>query len=567
MSKFKDPRKNKRSKRSIDGLLWGPMGARGSRNSPDDSSRVSKRVDGDTGFSHRSSRSEHGGIGDPKKSKHSKGGSDQEDFGIEPESSAAVGVGDKFEYSVTVSTAAAKDSLTKRRKDKGGEEDKSHHSRSIRKAVLISLLVVIVFFGSVGVYAFLKTRGIFRGSGGGAAALEEGVDPSKLNGEGDGRVNILMLGKGGEGHEAPDLTDTIILASIDPVKKEAAMVSVPRDLFVQNAEGYRMKINSVYATAKEASIEQGNSEKSAEDSGVQAIEESVREVLGVPIHYYTMVDFTAFEEAIDTVGGIDIDVQERLVDYSVAWELGGDPVIAEAGWQHFDGRMALFYARSRKGSDRGDFDRTARQQEVMVALQQKILSLGTFSNPIKAVELLNTLGNHVSTNLSSVSEMRRLYDLASEINPDSIQNIGLADPPNILVDTGMVGDQSVVLPVAGMDNYEEIQSFVRNKMRDSFIAEENARIIILNGTSVPGLAAATEKELKSYGYNVVAVANAPTEDYVSNALIDNSKGKNPYTENYLEKRLNLISSSPSIEGLADETEAEFVIILGTDEVN
>ncbi len=276
------------------------------------------------------------------------------------------------------------------------KKPKKSLGRRVARVAGIFSIIIMLSVGSLLGYAYLKSRQVFRGNGEGAAALQENVDPAKLNGEGDGRVNILLLGKGGPGHEAPDLTDTILLASIDPLQHEVSLVSVPRDLYVEDANGYSTKINAVYSNAKQNKLSSSGTSsedlQTAEDVGLRAIKEQVSEVLGVPVHYYAMVNFTAFKEAIDTVGGISIDVKEPLSDATMAWLNGGNPVLAAEGLQSFDGNRALLYARSRHGSARGDFDRTSRQREVIVALQQKILTLGTFSNPFKVVELLPTVG-------------------------------------------------------------------------------------------------------------------------------------------------------------------------------
>lgn len=559
MKNFRNPADNSRSRQSVDGLLPNNQKSFSKKRFSDNYvSKKSQRVDRETGFVRRdSSRGQRklDDINSPLMAKNAVGQQDQE-------VSNFVGIND-----VKKKPQKKKRGLFRRRKEK----NKLTPFKKVRRAFAIFLMIGLIGFGGLAAYTYIKTKGIFKGDGTGAAALNENVDPSLLNGEGDGRVNLLLLGKGGEGHEAPDLTDTILLASIDPIKEEATLVSIPRDLYVLNEDGNRMKINAVYSTAKQKSLAQSGDNESnrelAEREGINALEEIVSEVLGVPIHYYTMVDFTSFEEAIDTVGGITIDVKEPLVDYTVAWELGGNPVIAEEGLQTFDGKRALFYARSRKGSARGDFDRTARQQEVIVALQQKILSAGTFSNPIKVVELLTTLGNHVRTDLNGLSEIKRLYEIGGNISGGDVQTLGLADEPNVLVRTGMIDGVSVVYPTEGLDKYGDIQSFIRNRLKDSFLADEDARIIILNGTNVPGLASRTEKELESYGYNVIKVDNAPTSDYVNNMIIDNTNGAKPYTESYLEKRLRLTTTTTSREGLPGSEEADFVIILGTDEIS
>lgn len=457
------------------------------------------------------------------------------------------------------------------RKDRNGKKHKNRHSfQKLAKGFAVLFIALIIGVTSLFAYGYIKTRNIFKGDGEGAAALQKDVDPAKLNGEGDGRVNILLIGKGGEGHTAPDLTDTLLLASIDPVQNEAALVSVPRDMYVENESGYAMKINAIYATAKQNRLAKGDDSdadrQAAEDAGLDAIKASVSEVLGVPVHYYMMVDFKAFEDAINTVGGITVDVKEPLYDQSVAWLLGGNPLVAGEGLQTFDGKRALLYSRSRMGSSRGDFDRTERQREIIVALQNKVLSVGTFSNPYKVVELMSTFGDRVRTDLNGLDEVKRLYEIGQQIGSDKIASVGLADPPNILVETGMVGNQSVVMPVAGQFQYEEIHSYIRNNLRDAYLKSENARVVILNGTTTAGLATATSKELKSYGYNVISVDNAPTSNYVQNQLIDLTSGQKRYTKSYLEKRLGLTSTTQSPAGIPDISQADFVIILGTDEI-
>jgi len=457
----------------------------------------------------------------------------------------------------------------RKKHDKDEKRKKHSNFKKASKVFAIFSAATLIGVASLFGYGFLKARNIFKGDGEGAAALQQNVDPARLNGEGDGRVNILMIGKGGPGETAPDLTDTLLLASIDPVANEAALVSVPRDLYVQSDNGYSSKINAVYSNAKQARLSNGDDtdsdKESAEVSGLNAIKDTVSDVLGVPVHYYVMVDFKAFEDAINTVGGLTIDVKEPLYDQTVAWLLDGNPLVADKGLQTMDGKRALLYVRSRKGSARGDFDRTERQREIIVALQQEILSADTYSNPFKVVELLNTFGDRVRTDLNGLDEIKRLYEIGQKIGPDKIGSVGLADPPNILVTTDFIGDQSVVVPTAGLYQYDEIQSYIRNNLRDAFLKSEDARVIILNGTTIAGLAGATSDELKSYGYNVIGVDNAPTQDYVQNQIIDLTNGDLRYTKSYMERRLGLKSTTVAPPRIPDITEADFVIILGTDE--
>jgi len=179
---------------------------------------------------------------------------------------------------------------------------------------------------------------------------------------------------------------------------------------------------------------------------------------------------------------------------------------------------------------------------------------------------MNTLSNRVRTDLNSVGEIKRFYDIGQSISADQIASIGLADPPASLVTTGYIGSQSVVLPVEGLYQYDAIKKYIRNNMRDGFLLSENARVAILNGTTVNGLAAGRRAELESFGYNLVQVANAPSQEYVETMLIDMSEGSSmQYTRTYLEKRLGVIARTTVPVGVAEMTDADFVIILGTDE--
>jgi len=443
------------------------------------------------------------------------------------------------------------------------------NKKVVLKTAGMMTLVVILIGGYLGGKAFLKARQIFKG-GGGAAALQEGVDPSRLKGEGDGRVNILMLGRGGLGHEGADLTDTIVVASIDPIQKEAALLSIPRDLYVKQPSGGYTKINAVFANAKNKSLSTmgantPNRNQIAEDAGLKAIDEMVSSKMGIPIHYHAIVDFEGFKKAIDTVGGVDANISaENAVRETMRIDGKTYVLNVQPGNQHFDGLKALAYSRSRYTSTRGDFSRSERQRLILVALKSKVFSLGTFGNPIKINQLLSDFGNHVQTNMTS-SEVKRLYEIGNGIDSSKIASVGLADPPNNYVTTDNVGGLSVVVPRAGLDNYKEIQSYIRNRLKDSFLASENATVAVLNGAGVAGLAGKTAEDLKSYGYNVSQTADAPTQNYQTTIVVDLRNGAKKYTKNYLEKRFGTAAVGSLPDPNINPGTADFVIILGQNE--
>jgi len=433
--------------------------------------------------------------------------------------------------------------------------------------------IFLLLIGSgIGLRAFLTGRGIFKGGGNSAILNNQNVDPTQLKGEGDGRVNIMVLGKGGaEQADGPDLTDTIIVASIDPISKEAALLSIPRDFWVKSPSGYQSKINEVYANAKYAALDNysyeerdsNEAKKTAEKAGIDALESTLSGAMGVPIHYYAMIDFAGFKKAIDTVGGLSINVTEDMAVRESMWINGANYTLnVKAGQQNFDGMKALAFSRSRYTSTRGDFDRAERQRAVILALKDKILSTGTLANPLKINQLISDFGDQVSTDFS-VNEILRVYDLAKEIPADKVVSVGLDE----LVESDQINSLSVQIPKAGLFNFEDIQIYVRNVMRDAFLKKENAQITVLNGTESIGMATKTSKELKSFGYNILNVDDAPTKNYTNTILVDLRNGTNKYTQNYLEKRLNV----KAVTSLPDQTivpgQADFVIILGSDEAS
>ena len=432
-----------------------------------------------------------------------------------------------------------------------------------KRIALVGLVLLLAGGGYFGFNIWNTARRVLKGGADGAIALQKNIDPVKLNGEGDGRVNILLLGKGGDDHPGADLTDSIMITSIDPIAKEAALLSLPRDLWVKAPGLWSMKINAVYATSKQKAYSINESDDAAaEKAGIGAVKNIIESVVGVPIHYYVMIDFTAFQQAVDAVGGVTINVAEPLYDYMQAWDNNNNPLIADTGTQQFNGKKALLYARSRYSSS--DFARGERQRQIIVALQEKVMQLGTFSNPVTVTKLLNSVGSNVTTNLS-LNEIMRIYEISKDILPTSIASFGLTDESNVLVKTDNINETSVVVPKAGTFNYTAIQSYVRNSLRDSFLKSEDAKVVILNGSGTPGLATTRADELKSYGYDVIKIENAPRGDYTTTELIDFTNGIKKYTKRYLEQRLKVLTTNGT--GGIDNTlyGADFVIIVGSNE--
>jgi LCP family protein required for cell wall assembly len=430
----------------------------------------------------------------------------------------------------------------------------------VRSAGVLTVLVM----GLGGFFswkAYSKFHKVFHGNSTVAALSTKPVTPNLLKGEGDGRVNILLLGIGGPGHDGPDLTDTIVVLSVDPVNNTASMLSVPRDLWVKqpiNYFGSQQKINATYESGKYhylGKMDSSSANASAVGAGFSNLDQVLKTVLGINVNYHVLVNFQAFRQAVDTVGGVTVNVSEPLVDPTMAWENHWNPILAPAGVQQMDGVKALMYARSRETSS--DFARSQRQRQILVALKDKVLTAGTLSNPAKIDSLMNAFGDNVYSDLSTQGATR-LYGIMKKVNDSQIRSIGLTDDQHKLVTTDHVGTTSVVRPIAGFDNYADIQSYVLGQLPDGYLIKEKAPVAIIGATN-PG-ATALGATLKSYGYNVSSVSSTE-QTVLGTTVVDLSRGKAPFTKHYLETRfgVKVLTSLPS--GIAPPpSTTKFVII-------
>ena len=287
----------------------------------------------------------------------------------------------------------------------------------------------------------------------------------------DGRTNFLVIGvdRRSSGSVGTLLTDTIMVISLDENAKNAVIVSIPRDLWVNSR---KVKINAVYAFS---------------NKDIKQVKEVVEEIAGLPIHYYGIINFDAFVDAIDAVGGVKIDVINSFDDYLYPIE-GKENAMPEseryehlkfnAGEQIMDGETALKFARSRHSinpREAGDFARARRQQQVIVSLKDKILSTETLSNPNKLVELYDAYKDNVETSFP-IAGLPILYDKYQNFSDGTITRIVLSNEPMDKKNPGtgllkapseedrmaMYNGQYVLIPID--PSYNEIHSIVRTYM-------------------------------------------------------------------------------------------------------
>lgn len=302
------------------------------------------------------------------------------------------------------------------------------------------------------------------------------------------------------------------------------------------------------------------------------LEKVVGNVTGLHMDYYTLVDYTAFKQAVNAVGGIDVDIQSPdprgIYDPNISKADDG-PLLLKNGEQHLDGQTALNLARARNdptpsglvgyGLPNGDFDRTANQRLMLQALEQKVFSTGLWANPVKVGQLLDSLGNNVTTDFQT-GQLMRLYDLFKTVKPSAIQSLSLT---KYVTSYRTSNGQSALDPVIGLGNYSQIQLYIRSQISPNPVIKEGATAVILNGSNVNGLAAKTQTTLVSDGIDVVLVGDA-TGYYTQTTLIDDSSGLDPATLKLLNAQFDNPKLSTST-ALARFYKVDFVIILGRDQ--
>ncbi|HCU31447.1 MAG: Cell envelope-related transcriptional attenuator [Candidatus Uhrbacteria bacterium GW2011_GWE2_45_35] len=383
------------------------------------------------------------------------------------------------------------------------------------------------------------------------AALKDLVSPKEysLAGEENDRVNFLLLGVGGAGHDGPQLTDTIIFASLRPSDKTIGMMSIPRDLTVPVPnEGWR-KINAVNALA----------ETKKTGSGPEATSQVLGSLLNQEINYYIKIDFDGFAELIDELDGIDIYVERsfsdpeypilgmedavcgtfeqtdengeivEVADYSCRFE----NLSFQEGWNQMDGDTALKYVRSRHGTngEASDFARSRRQQNLLVALKEKILSLNTLRHPSRISSIFSALEKHIQTNLS-VSELLVLARDYSKIDTDKIVNQVLdTSTGSPLYATSMNGAY-VILPKN--DDWTPVQKLAENifsgtaandVVASTTTIQHFIKIEIQNGTTISGLAFQASQILSAQGFEVLKIGNAEERNFEHTIIYDLTNGE------------------------------------------
>jgi len=382
---------------------------------------------------------------------------------------------------------------------------------------------------------------------------------TSLDGFDDDRINILLLGRANTHKSGKDLTDTIIIASINTSDYTIALLSLPRDLLISNNSFYA-KINSLYQTGLR------------NDVGAQYITDSVQKITGQKIHYYFVLDFAGFTNIIDILGGINIDVPRHIKDERYPGPgYSYETFEVYPGLQKFDGTTALKYARTRHDDIDGDFGRAKRQQQVMQSARNKAFSLGTIMNPKKMTELFDVLGEHVHTNIT-LDEIEPFISLIKKVDTQNVTNVVVDawKSDSLLISArqySATNHISGLVPRIG--NYKEIRDRADNiftlekiKQRQDEVKKENPKIILINATKNSILTNRVKKSLYILGFtNITIIKN--DDGYKSDTTVsDGTGGTKPFSLDELLKKV----PAKKVTATTNE-EVDFIIILGNDIVD
>jgi len=456
-------------------------------------------------------------------------------------------------------------------KHKRGHISRHPRLKKITKRAAAALAVLVLLTGGwMGWKIFHDTNKVF----GSNSNLLGFLSAAPLKCEGTGRCNIILAGNSADdpGHDGANLTDSIMIVSYDFKNHTSFMLSVPRDLYVNIPGNGYAKINEAYPDGQAEHF----SEPGYANGGMGLLEKTVSQDFGVPISYYALIDYSALKDAVNAVGGINVNIQSEdprgLYDPSVDWSTHGPLVKLSNGPHTLTGEQALDLARARGdtygsyGFAASDFQRTQDQRMMMLALKEKVTTSSVLANPVKLGELFDAFGNNVHTDLST-GNIRRLYDVSKQINTGSIKSEGLNDVTiagqkdvNLLRSYTTSTGESALIPAAGLGDYSQIQLYIKQLTSNDPIVKEAANVVVLNGGNTSGLAATEGDVLASKGMYVSAKADAPAPQ-TDNLIVDNSQGKDPATLNELKSLFGSnVTTSSSLTGTYPN--ADFIVVLG-----
>jgi anionic cell wall polymer biosynthesis LytR-Cps2A-Psr (LCP) family protein len=451
------------------------------------------------------------------------------------------------------------------------------------KRVLLAIVIIGVIIGCyVGIKAIIASGNVFRGS------IFDIFQNVPLKQDASGRTNIIILGTSEDdpGHQGGNLTDSMMILSIDQTNKNAYMVSIPRDLYVKYGRacnsGYEGKINEYYGCVHDGTGVDADRAALTKEAAF------IGNITGLSIQYGVNVNYTVMREMVKAVGGsITVDIEGdgdvpagikpgSVMDSNFDWKCGtgnrrtkcpprGHFIDYGPGPNVLDAEHALYLAQARGdsaptwGLAQSNFDREKNQQKIIKALREKAISAGVLSDFGKVSAIIDALGNNLRTTFET-KEFRTLVSLAQGIKSEDINSISLNDSEDLIMGSGTIDGMSVVQPSAGLYDYSDLRAYLKQKLSSDPIVREAAPVLVVNASGVSGLAQSEADKLEAAKYTIDDVTTAPVGNYARFTLYQIGTG-NSGTANKLKQRYGIKISSGKPPVTVDST-TRFVLVIG-----
>ncbi len=470
--------------------------------------------------------------------------------------------------------------LSRREKKRIKRENRTKAQR-VRKRIIVIVvsLIVAALVAAAGYLAyrtFMASGNVLQGN------IFDLVQNEPLKEDENGRSNFLIVGTSEDdpGHQGGDLTDSIMILSLDQDKKNAYMFSIPRDLYVEYGtacvSGYRGKINAYFSCSNEGT------DDAAEQDRLAKTQALIGEIVGLDIQYGVHVNYTVMRDVVNAIGGeVDVVIESRdprgIMDSNFDWKCGkiavrkvncppnGHFIDLPNGPVTLNAEQALYLAQARGdraptyGLEQSNFDRERNQQMIAVAIRDKALSAGTLTNLGAVTGLIDALGNNLRTNIQT-KEIRTLMDLAQKIENENINSLDFYSDENRIFTTGPINGASSVYPAAGIYDYSELQAFILKELTAEPFVKESPQITVLNGSGVAGTAQTLADTLEAKGFIIDSVANAPEGTYESVEIYQINKDKTATAAKLKELYGVTIKTTTPPASVTGET--DFLIIIG-----
>lgn len=389
-----------------------------------------------------------------------------------------------------------------------------------------------------------------------------------LHGEQEGRINLLLLGKAGKDYPGQNLTDTIIIASIDVIHRKTSLLSLPRDLYVRIPEtNTSTKLNALYYYGRN------------DIDPFEVIRSTITEITDLPIHYAIALDYDGFTSIVDALGGINVSVERDFYDPSYPGpNYSYETFEIKKGFHTLDGKTALKYVRERHNDPQGDFGRSARQQQVLQSIKNKAFTLNTFLNPFTVYTLLSAIEENIRTDLS-LEEIKSLLTLIQDVDTQNVSTSvvdawkkeSLLRVSHIALENGQ--NMFVLVPRTG--NYEEIHQLAseiftqdERASRIQEIKKEQAGILLIDSTGNIQLTHNVRDLLFDLGFTNVTIESPISINPLSKTYIRKiSSHTKPYSVDELLKKIPASLSGEAFNDFLPKNipeDKDLAIILGND---